>query len=273
MNANITTRNHLTIAEVCNIMTAEHAAKLLASEFWWTIVPSTEGSGSFAETGSSAQFWALVTQIRELGQPLGFHKVENHLGNLYWKAHNDPSIALSMLIKPSVKSRQPDYELIKVRCNITGEDPDEIFKNRMAEYTAEIAVVEAKNRKAIQRVLSQEPAPGENFMEEGVKVDYNDFNEDTGDFEEHEVVYGEHLIPVDRAIKHIEGQIQFLAKNKRIPDEIFIADNTLYQAELSTLKGIVQIEANEGEAPSYVADMDDRLLDASGMQAGGNSGK
>ena len=273
MNANIATRNHLTIAEACNILTAEHAAKLLASEFWWTIVPSTEGSGSYAETGSSAQFWALVTQIRELGQPLGFHKVENHLGNMYWKAHNDPSVALASIIKPQAKSRQPDYELIKVRCGITGEDPDVIFKDRMTEYTAEIAVVEAKNRRSIDRILSQEPAPGEDFMENGVKVDYNEYDEDSGEFAEHDIVYGEHLIPIDRAIKHIEGQIQFLAKNKRIPDEIFIADNTLYQAELSTLKGIIQIGENEGEAPAYVADMDNRLLDASGMQAGGNSGK
>jgi hypothetical protein len=264
-------RNTLTIAEVCTMMTAEHAAKLLASEFWWTIVPSTEGSGSFAETGSSAQFWALVTQIRELGQPLGFHKVENHLGNLTWKQHNSPELALAAMIKPSVKAPKPDLELIKIRAAVTGEDADAIYKERMTEYTAEIAVAQEKNRRAIAKILSQEPAPGEDMLETSVQL--GEFNEETGEYEEFEVVYGEHLIPIDRAIKHIEGQIQFLAKNKKIPDEVFVAENTLYSAELSTLKAIVQVIENEGEAPDYVAAMDNRLLDAAGMQAGGNSGK
>lgn len=273
MNA-IDARNNLTIAEVIEMFDAEHAAKLLASEFWWTIVPSTEGSGSFAETGDASQFWALVTAIRELGQPLGFHKVENHLGNLVWKAHNSPEIALTNIIKPSVKAQKPDYELVKVRCAITGDDPDQIFANRMNEYNAEIAVAEAKNRKAINKILSQEPAPGEGFMEINTHVDYNDYDEETGEFAEHEIVMGgEHLIPIDRAISHIEGQIQFLAKNKKIPDMVFATQNTLYQAELARLKGIVQVEKHEGAAPDFVAAIDDQLLGSSGMAAGMNSGK
>jgi len=268
-----TDRNFLNIANVIELMTAEHAAKALASEFWWTIVPSTEDSGSFAETGKSDQFWALVTAIRELGQPLGFHKVENHLGNLTWRSHNKPDIALAQIIKPSVRERKPDYDLIKVRCDITGEDANEVFMERMKVYTTEVAVAEAKNRKAIDKILSQEPAPGEGIMQTGIRVDYEDFNEETGDFAEHEVVYGEHMIPVNRMIKHIEGQIEFLAKNKRIPDEVFIAENTLYQAELASMKAIIQFEKAEGAAPDYVAAMDDKLLEASGMAAGRNAGK
>lgn len=266
-------RNFLNIANVIEMMTAEHAAKALASEFWWTIVPSTEDSGSFAETGSSSQFWALVTAIRELGQPLGFHKVENHLGNLVWKAHNKPDIVLSGLIKPAVRERKPDYELIKIRAAVTGEDADQIFADRMNQYNAEVVVAEAKNAKAINKILSQEPAPGEGIMETSTIVDYKDFDEETGDFAEHEVVYGEHMIPVNRMIKHIEGQIEFLAKNKRIPDEVFIAENLLYQGELAAFKAIVQYEQAEGAAPDYVAAMDDKLLEAAGMAAGRNAGK
>lgn len=224
-------RNTLTIAEVCEMFTAEHAGKLLASEFWWAIVPSTEGSGSYAETGDSSQFWALVTAIRELGQPLGFERKENHLGNMVWSSHNKPEIALAALIKPSGKFVKPDYEMIKVRCEITGDNADQVFTERMNEYNAEIAVAEAKNQKAIRRILSQEPAPGEGILETSVEL--GEFNEDTGEYEEHEVTYGEHLIPINRAIKHVEGQIEFLAKNKKIPDMVFIAENTLYQAELA----------------------------------------
>jgi len=81
------------------------------------------------------------------------------------------------------------------------------------------------------------------------------------------------MLPVNRMIKHIEGQIEFLAKNTRIPDEVFIAENTLYQAELASMKAIIQFEKAEGAAPDYVAAMDDKLLEAAGMQAGSNAGK
>ena len=268
-----TDRNMLNIANVTEMMTAEHAAKALASEFWWTIVPSTEDSGSFAETGSSSQFWALVTAIRELGQPLGFHKVENHLGNLAWRAHNKPDIVLAGLIKPAVRTAKPEYEFIKQRAAYTGEDADILFAERINTYNAEVVVAEAKNMKAITKILSQEPAPGEAILETSTIVDYKDFDEETGDFAEHEVVYGEHMIPVNRMIKHIEGQIDFLAKNKKIPDEVFMAENLLYKSELAAFKAIVQFDQAEGAAPDYVAAMDDKLLEAAGMQAGVNSGK
>jgi len=54
---------------------------------------------------------------------------------------------------------------------------------------------------------------------------------------------------------------------------VFIAENTLYQAELAAMKAIVQFEKAEGAAPDYVAAMDDKLLEASGMAAGRNAGK
>lgn len=269
MNAKIA-RNTLTIAEVKDMLTAEHAAKMLQSEFWWTIVPSTEGCGSYAETGDSSQFWALVTAIRELGQPLGFHKKENHLGNMVWEAHNKPELALAQIIKPTVKASKPDMGLIKIRCEINGNDPDVIFMERMKEYTEQIAVAEEKNRRAITKILSQEPAPGEAIFESSIEL--GDFDEETGEYDEHEVVYGEHYIPIDRVIKHIESQIQFLAKNKRIPDEVFVAENTLYQAELDRMKHIVQQQEHEGAGEGSRA-IDEQLLGNAGMAAGMNSGK
>ena len=269
MNSKIA-RNTMTIAEVKEVLTAEHAGKLLSSEFWWTIVPSTEGSGSFAETGDASQFWALVTAIRELGQPLGFVKEENHLGNMIWKAHNKPELALAALIKPTVKATKPDMDLIKIRCEINGDDPDMVFVERMKEYTAQVAVAEEKNRKAITRILRQEPAPGEGILETSVEL--GDFDEETGEYEEHEVVYGEHYTPIDRIIKHIEGQVNFLAKNTRIPDEIFVAENTLYQAELARMKSIVLQQDHEGAGEGSRV-IDEQLLGSTGMQAGMNAGK
>ena len=265
-----TARNTLTIDEVKEVLTAEHAGKLLASEFWWTIVPSTEGSGSYAETGDSSQFWALVTAIRELGQPLGFVKEENHLGNMIWKAHNKPELALASIIKPTVKATKPDMDLIKIRCEVNGQDPAQVFVERMAEYNAQVAVAEEKNRKAIARILSQEPAPGEGIFDTSVEL--GDFNEEKGEYDEYEVVYGEHYIPIDRILRHLYSQVNFLAKNTRIPDEVFVAENTLYQAEIARMKGIVQQEEHEGAGEGSRA-IDEQLLGAAGMNAGANAGK
>ena len=107
-------RNSLTITETKDILCAEHASRLFVAECWWAIVPSGDNNPlSYAATGDASAFWALINATRELGMPLGFDKVENHLGKLTNVAHNDPEKVLRSILKPQPRAVMPDRQIIE----------------------------------------------------------------------------------------------------------------------------------------------------------------
>lgn len=264
----INARNTLTIAEAKDILCAEHAARLFVAEAWWAIVPNKEGS--FAYDGNAQPFWALVNATLELGMPLGFTKQENHLKKLVNVPHSDPEQLLRNLIKIQPRAQMPDMAIITARCKVTGKDPKAMYDERKLAYDEEVAAEIARIETVIKDIMRQMPAAGDEPFESITKL--GEFNEETGEYDEYEVTLGEHLIPIDRIIEFGERQLKFLANNSKVPDIIFGTEHALWQGELNQLKAIVQQQEHEGSGESSRA-LDEALLDAGGMQAGGNSGK
>ena len=261
-------RNTLTIAETKDILCAEHAARLFVAEAWWTIVPTKDGS--FAKDGNSQPFWALMNATMELGMPLGFTKVENHLKKLVSVPHSDPEQILRNLIKIQPRATMPNMDIIKARCAITGKDPEAMYNERKQAYDEELAAEVARVDSVIKDIIRQQPQMGDEPFESTTKL--GAFNEETGEYDEYEVTLGEHLIPIDRIIEFGERQLQFIGNNPKVPDIIFGTEHTLWQAELNQLKHIVQQRENEGSGEQS-RELDEKLLSAGGMQAGSNSGK
>jgi hypothetical protein len=261
-------RNTLTIAETKDILCAEHAARLFMAECWWVIVPNKEGS--FAHDGNAQPFWALVNATLELGMPLGFQKIENHLKKLANVPHTDPEIVLRNLVKIQPRATLPNMEIIKARCEVNGKNADEMYAQRKQEYDEEVAAEIARVEEVIKGIMRQRPATGDDVFESTTKL--GAFNEETGEYDEYEVTLGEHLIPIDRIIEFGERQLKFMASNSKVPDVIFGTEKALWDGEFSVLGRIVQEHEQEGAGESSRA-LDEALLSASGMQAGGNSGK
>lgn len=268
-NSLTNTRNSLTIDEAKDILCAEHASRAFVARAWWTIVPNKEDS--YAQTGDASPFWALVNATRELGQPLGFTKVENKLGRMVNVAHSDPETLLRSIIKPDVRAQKPVMEIIEARCKLSGKDPKALYAERMAAYNEELAAAEAAVNMAVNAILKQEPVMSDDGFATSRTV-LGPFNEATGEYEEFEVDYGHVSLPIDWVIEFAEKQLKFLASNDRVPDIIFGTEHALWEGELNVLKAIVQQEENEGAGESSRA-IDEQLLDSAGMQAGGNSGK
>jgi hypothetical protein len=268
--AKTTLRNTLTIAEAKDILCAEHAARLFVAEAWWTIVPN-KGDG-YAATGNAQPFWALMNATLELGMALGFEKVENKLRKLVNVPHSDPEKVLRSLIKIQPRAQLPNMGIIKARCNISGKNPDDMYNAARLEYDEEVAAEVERVNQVIKDIMKQMPATGDGDPFEST-TKLGAFNEETGAYDEYEVNFGEHLIPIDRIIEFGERQLKFLASNDRVPDIIFGTEKALWDAELEQLGHIVQQQENEGAAPDFVAAIDDQLLTASGMAAGMNSGK
>lgn len=261
-------RNSLTISEAKDILCAEHAARLLVAEAWWAIVPNK--GLSFAATGNAQPFWALVNATLELGMPLGFTKVENHLRKLVSVPHSDPEQLLRSLIKIQPRAQLPNLEIIEARCKITGKDSKEVYAQAKMNYDEEVAAELARIDAVIKNIMKQMPAAGDEPFESTTKL--GAFNEETGEYDEYEVTLGEWEIPVDRIIEFGEKQLKFLANNKNVPDIVFGTEHALWEGELSQLKAIVQQREHEGAGEGSRA-LDEALLDQAGMQAGGHSGK
>lgn len=263
-------RNTLTITDTKNILCAEHAARLLMAECWWAVVPNKPGS--FAHDGNAQPFWALINATLELGMPLGYQKIENHLKKLSNVPHTDPELILRNLIKIQPRATLPNKGIIEARCKITGKDPVEMFASAKLKYDEEVAAELERINQVIRDILKQQPSTsGSDVFESTTKL--GAFNEETGEYDEYEVTFGEHEIPIDRVIEFGERQLKFLAGNEKIPDIIFGTESALWEGELNQLHAIVQQHEQEGEAPDYVSAMDDKLLSSAGMQAGMNSGK
>lgn len=269
------TRNSLTIAETKDILCAEHAARLFIAEAWWAVVCNKDSS--YAKTGDASSFWALMNATRELGQPLGYEKAQDHLGKTFSVGHNDPEKVLRNLIKIELKKAPPIMEVIEARAKyIPGSVASALFDEARAQYDAELKAEEARVNRIIKAILQQEPAMVEALgtVEIDDEVDMFDENGDlTNNIWEGNEQGGEWAIPIDRVIEFGERQLKFMASNSKIPNEIFAAEAALWEGEFSVLKAIVQQPEHEGAAPDYVAKLDDQLLGASGMAAGMNSGK
>ena len=268
MNANV--RNSLSIADVKEILCAEHAGRVLAGETWWAIVPMKDGA--FAETGDAGPFWALVTAVQELGQPLGFEKVINKLGRTVSVAHSDPEKLLRSIIKPQTKLTLPNKEIITKRCAITGEDSAKVFALRQAEYQAELDAENERIESVIRLILSQQPVMDQDEPFTAVTTKLGAFDEETGEYEEIEVEIGEWLIPIDRIIEFGEKQQRFLASNPKVNDLLFGTENALWEGEIARLKQIVQNVEHEG-AGEGSREIDERLASGSDLAAGMASGK
>jgi hypothetical protein len=268
MNQSSNPMNCLTINEAKDILCAEHAGRLFSAETWWAIVPMK--GNSYAETGDAGSFWALVTACQELGQPLGFMKVENKLGRLVNVPHNDPEQLIRSVIKPQPRMDRPVMEIVEARCKVNGKDPKVVYAERMLAYNEALAAENDTIDGVVKDIMRQQPAVGDDIFESMTKL--GAFNEETGEYDEIEMVVGEWQIPIDRIIEFGERQVKFLANNPRVQDGLFGAENALWQGELSRLEAIVQKRDNEGEGEQSRA-IDEALLDAAGMRAGGNSGK
>jgi len=265
-------RNTLTIAETKDILCAEHAARLFVAECWWAIVPSgTNNPLSFASSGDASSFWALINATRELGMPLGFTKVENHLGRLVSQPHKDPEQVLRALIKPQPRASMPDMRIIEARAKyIPGSNVQQMYDIAKATYNAEIEAELERINRVIATIMRQEPGVGDEPFESTTKL--GAYNEETEEYDEYEVTMGEWEIPVDRIIEFGERQLKFLAQNSKVPDLIFGTENALWEGELNVLTHIVQEREAEGAGESSRA-LDEALLGSAGMQAGGNAGK
>lgn len=262
-----TSRNSLTIHMLKEILCAEHAARVLAAEAWWTIVPNKDDS--FSQTGDAGKFWSVITAIKELGMPIGYTKSVNHLGRTVNEPHSDPELLLRTIIKPNGNLTPPNKELIQTRCKVSGKDFEATYKERVEQYEDALAAEMELIEKAIKSIMQQQPN-----MEEPLEGAFTQvFNEDTGTYEDVELSLPEHQIPIDRIIEFGERYMKSLANNSKVNDLIFGTENALWEGEINRLKQIVQQEEHEGAAPDYVAEMDDKLLDAAGMHAGSNSGK
>jgi hypothetical protein len=264
-------RNTLTIAETKDILCAEHAGRMFVAECWWAIVPNQ--GNSYASTGDASSFWALINATLELGQPLGFKKVENHLGDMINQAHSDPELVLRKLILPKVRAGRPDFDIIEARCKFSGKDAKEMYKAAMEGYNAELQAAEKRTEKAIIKILNAKPNPGDEIVNAEVEA----YNEETTWDDDNGLVtesreYGEWTIPIDRIIDFAERQQKFLASNPNIPDLIFGTENTLWEGELNLLKHIIQQPIHEG-AGEGSREIDEALLNSAGMQAGMDSGK
>ena len=263
-------RNSLTIEETKDILCAEHAGRIFASRLWWSIIPNREDS--FAQSGDASNFWQLVYANRELGQPLAFTKVLNKLGRLVNVPVSDPEQALRTIIKPEVKAPKPIMEIIEARCELSGHNPKDVYREREAEYNAEVKAAEAQVNLVIKQILAQEPVMDDNG-ERASSTMFGDFNPDTGEYEVVDVLPDEVLIPIDYIIEFAEKQLKYMATNRKVSDLLFGTEKALWDGEITLLKQIVQEVEHEGAAPDYVAAMDDKLLDAAGIAAGMSSGK
>ena len=268
----VSLRNTLTIAETKDILCAEHAARLFIAECWWAIIPSGDKNPlSYASSGNAQPFWALINATLELGMPLGYDKIENHLGKLTNVPHSDPEKVLRSIIKPQPRAVVPDMRIIEARAKyIPGANAQQMYDEAKAAYDAEVEGEHNRIDRAIKEIMKQRPVAGDEPFESATRL--GAFNEETGEYDEYEVVFGEWEIPIDRIIEFGERQLKFMASNKRIPDIIFGAENALWEGELDVLKHIVQQHENEG-AGEGSREIDEALLDNAGMAAGGNSGK
>ena len=263
-------RNTLTIAETKDILCAEHAGAVFVNECWRALVPNT--GNSFASTGDCNPFWALITATEELDQPIGFKKIENHLGELVNVGNTDPEVLLRKLILPKVRAERPDYDIIEARCKRSGKNAEEVYKAAMEGYNDELIAAQKRVDKSIIKILNARPNPGDEIVNAEVEA-YSEeevWTEDGLITESRE--YGEWQIPIDRIIDFAERQLNFLATNKRVPHLIFGTENALWEGELNVLKHIIQQKTNEG-AGEGSREIDDAMLDGAGMQAGMNSGK
>ena len=262
-------RNTLTIAETKDILCAEHAARLFVAECWWAVIPNKEGS--FAHDGNAQPFWALINATLELGMPLGFEKIENHLRKLSNVPHSDPEKVLRNLIKPQPRATLPDMRIIEARAKyIPNANPQAMYDEAKAMYDAEVEAEHDRINATIKDIMLQRPVDGDQPFEASTRL--GAFNEETGEYDEYEVTFGEWEIPVDRIIEFGERQLKFMATNKRIPDIIFGTENALWEGELNILAHIVQEREAEGAGESS-RELDEGMLGAAGMQAGSNAGK
>lgn len=273
------TRNTLTISEAREILCVEHAARLFTAECWWAIVPSGANNPmSYAECGDAAPFWALVDAVQSMGQPLGFNKVLNHLGNPVSVPHNDPEQLLRQLIKPNVRTGKPVMEVSKIRAKFGGFNAEQYHAEKMAEYNAAIEADTLRIDRVIKSIIASHRYinPDEMDALSGELIKQEEVLDEEGnviDYVDHYVEGGEWNIPIDRIISFGEKQLQFLAQNKNVPDLIFGSEAALWEHEIEQLKQIVQSPDTTERQSLGSAALDNALLSADSMRAGTQAGK
>lgn len=273
------TRNTLTISEARDVLCAEHAARLFTAECWWAIVPSGDNNPmSFANTGDAAPFWALVDAVQSMGQPLGFNKVLNHLGNPVSVPHSDPEQLLRQLIKPNVRTGKPVLAVSQIRAKFGGFNAEQYHAEKMAEYNSAIEADQKRIDSVIAGIIASHRYINPDEMDAlgGDLITQEEVLDEEGniiDYVDHYVEGGEWNIPIDRIISFGEKQLQFLAQNKNVPDLVFGSEATLWESELDQLRKIVQSPDTSERQGLSSAVMDNALLSADSMRAGTQAGK
>lgn len=256
-------RNSLTIAETREYLCPEHAGRLFAAECWWAIVPSGDNNpNSFASTGDSSAFWALVDANNSMGMPLGYVKGTDFLGRDTNKPHNDPETLLKQLIKPNIMMDKPNKAIITARAAIAGQDPDKLFELRVAEYNAKIEADQNRINHVINAIL------GQRLVTPDEHQPWDDLEDESGRLR----TGGEWEIPIDRIIEFGEKQLKFMATNVKIQDTLFEAERLIWKDEIEHLTKIVQQRENEG-AGEGSREIDNALLDNTGLAQAQHAGK
>lgn len=253
----------LTITELREYLTAEHAARVLTGEIWWSVVPGGDNNPkSFASTGDASAFWALVDAVGSMGQPLGYIKEKDFLGRDTNKPHSDPELLLRQIIKPNVMMDKPNKDIITARAILAGQDPEKLYQLRELEYKTKIEADQARIDQVIRTILAQH----HDIVDPNAPFD--DLDDESG----RSVTGGEWEMPIDRVIEFGERQLKFLASNPKVQDNLFEAERLLWQDEIDKLSHIIQKRENEG-AGEGSRHIDEQLLSGAGMSAGMNAGK
>jgi len=259
----------LTIQEAKDYLSAEHLAHVLRGELWWSIVPSGDNSPfSFATTGDASPFWSLVHTIKDLGMPIGFLKVPNHLGVTTSQPHQDPEIVLRAMIKPFTKTSPPNMEVSAIRAKYNGMKAEDYHEQQVAIYKAEVVADQARIDTVIHNILAQE-GKGLDTVQH---IPQYDADGNIEDYIPVEHQGGEWDIPIDRIIQAGESTVKALANNGRVNDALFGAEALIWEQEITKLKLIEQSREHEGAGEGSRA-IDNQLLSGSGMAAGMSSGK
>lgn len=276
--------NSLTIDEVTDYLTTEHAARLLVAECWYTLVPRGDNHPlSYRMSGDSAPFWALVNKVQSMGQPLGWNTTIDHMGDPMKVPHKDPETLLRKLIKVEVRDEQgnlierPNFDMVAERAIDAGKDPKQEFERRMNHYNARLQAAEQKVNNVVKQIMAQQKMdPNDIAAAQGDLIRQVEVLDEEGnviDYEDQYVTGGEWEIPIDRIIEFGEKQISFMANNQRIKDTNYIAEKLIWKDEIAKLTAIVHRNFEHEGSGESSREIDDQLLSAGGMAAGMNSGK
>lgn len=268
--------NSLTLDEITEYLCQEHAARILQSEVWWTLVPTSPGCGSFNDTGSADGFYAITSKLDSMGQPYGWNKVLTHLGEEMNAPHKDHELLLRSVIKPNKMKLgdAPNLDIITIVCEQTGEDVAVVYRKEEARYNAAYKNEEKRIDNVIKIILSQKKSCEED--QENITTTLQEKYDEEGnflDYEEVELQGKEWSIPIDRIIERAEKNMEFTAKQNKLPMNMRAAEIILWKNEIKRLKLINQSEDTSERAGESSRAMDEALLNSSSMSQGQQAGK